>query len=404
MTVCKTKIFTDENRGASILEVLLALGIVALATPFVYSQISRSTQSVRDIAYANQVMQSRDAVLNFVRMNQDKWPDVAQIKLSDEELDTISMDADVGMIDKYSVRGSTVTDVYLAYTIGDDLLMTSRIANHIGSDAAVVGPDGVAYSTSWAVAAPDFKVGDLIYRISRDFSGEDTSKFLHRATSGEDDLNVMARDLNMAGYNVFNVAGVSADSVSAASVSATFVNAEDVVAENVYFSSGANMDGGDVFMNNMRVSGDITGFKNIYANRLNNTGYSTSGRIITDKAVVYESVNVARNLSLKSESSKTISGFAGVTVGHVVAPFLSTEEIVFYENFGLTVSGELLMSTTVPLKIGSWSFPSNTPPRFREFNISRASIPTMPSKGEFDALIKSGWTDVPSADQQATIQ
>jgi hypothetical protein len=282
--------------------------------------------------------------------------------------------------------------------------MTSRIANHIGSDAAVVGPDGVAYSTSWAVAAPDFKVGDLIYRISRDFSGEDTSKFLHRATSGEDDLNVMARDLNMAGYNVFNVAGVSADSVSAASVSATFVNAEDLVAENVYFSSGANMDGGDVFINNMRVSGDITGFKNIYANRLNNTGYSTSGRIITDKAVVYESVNVARNLSLKSESSKTISGFAGVTVGHVVAPFLSTEEIVFYENFGLTVSGELLMSTTVPLKIGSWSFPSNTPPRFREFNISRASIPTMPSKGEFDALIKSGWTDVPSADQQATIQ
>lgn len=391
MTVCKTRIFANQTRGASVMEVLLALGIVALATPFVYKQIARGTQSVRDIAYAKQIMDVRDDVLNFVRMNQDKWPDVAQIRLDAEELQAISDAPVAGLIDKYSVRGATITDVYLAYELGKDLMSVSRIASHIGSDAAVVGEDGVAYGSSWAVSAPDFAPGDLVYRITRDVSGADTSRYLHRATSGEDDLNVMFRDLNMNGYNVYNTASIMADSVLANNANAFFVNAEDITAENVYFSSGANMEGGDVFINNMRVSGDITGFRNIYADKMNGTTYTTNGRIIADRATVVNSINVAHNLVLKSDSSRTISGFTGISTGSVFAPFLSTEEIVFYEDFGLTVSGELLMSTIAPLQIGRWVFPSTTLPRFSKFNITRASVPEMPAISEFDAIMKSGW-------------
>lgn len=391
MTVSRIKIFADETCGASVLEVLLALGIIALATPFVYNQIARSTQTVRDMAHAKQIMDVRDDVLNFVRMNQDKWPDVAQIKLDDEELSAISDLPISGMIDKYSVRGATVTDVYLAYDIGDDLLSASRIASHIGSDAAIVGADGVAYGSSWAVSAPDFAPGSLIYRITRDVAGEDTSRYLHRATSGEDKLNVMERDLNMGGYNVYNIATVLADSANINNITSFFVNADDVTAENVYFSSGANMDGGDVFIDNMRVSGDVTGFKNIYADKLNGDGYTTLGRIITDRATVTDSINVSHDFVLKSDSTKTVSGFTGISTGTVAAPFLSTEEIIFYENFGLTVSGELLVSTVAPLQIGRWVFPSTTPPRFSKFNITRATVPSMPSKSEFDDIIKSGW-------------
>lgn len=391
MTVFKTKIFSNENRGASVMEVLLALGIVALATPFVYSQISRSTQTVRDMAHAKQIMDVRDNVLNFVRMNQDKWPDIAQIRLDEDELRAISDMPVAGLIDKYSVRGATITDVYLAYEIGDDLMATARIASHIGSDAAVVSDDGVAYGASWAAAAPDFAPGDLVYRITRDVSGSDTSRYLHRATSGEDKLNVMFRDLNMGGYNVYNTASILADSVRSNNATAFFVNADDITAENVYFSSGANMDGGDVFINNMRVSGDITGFKNIYADKMNGTTYTTSGRIIADKATVANSINISRDLVLKSDSTKTISGFTGITTGTVLAPFLSTEEIIFYEDFGLTVSGELLMSTVAPLQIGRWVFPSTTPPRFSKFNISRTTNPSMPDVSEFNAIMKSGW-------------
>ena len=391
MIVFNTKIFANEMRGASVMEVLLALGIVALATPFVYSQISRSTQTVRDMAHAHQIIDVRDSVLNFVRMNQDKWPDIAQIRLDSEELRAISDMPVAGLIDKYSVRGATITDVYLAYEIGDDLMATARIASHIGSDAAVVSDDGVAYGPSWAASAPDFKPGDLVYRITRDVSGSDTSQYLHRATSGEDELNVMFRDLNMGGYNVYNVASVDADSVRAKEATAFFVNANDITAENVYFSSGANMEGGDVFIGSMRVSGDITGFRDIYADKMNGTTYTTSGRIIADKATVTKSINVSRDLVLKSDTSKTISGFTGLSTGTVVAPFLSTEEIVFYEDFGLTVSGELLVSTVAPIQIGRWVFPSTTPPRFSKFTISRTTNPSMPDKQEFDAIMKSGW-------------
>lgn len=394
MTVYRKKIFADDaknSRGASITEVLLAMGIVALAMPFVYGRIMDTNHTVQDIAMAKKIMSVRDTTLNFVRMNQDKWPDIAQIRLSEDELKTISPDAASGFIDKYSVRGATVTDVYLAFVANDKKLRTNKIARHIGGDAAVVGEDGVAYGNSWAVAAPDFLPGDLIYRISRDVAGEDTSKYLHRATSGEDELNVMKRDLNMAFHNIYNVATISAESARIENINATFFESDDALASTVYFQSGANMDGQDVHINNLRVTGDLSGFRNIYAANLNGDGFTTNGRIITDRATVTNSVNVANSLVLKSDTSRTISSFVGITASTVLTPFVSAEEIIFYDNFGLTISGELLMSTTSPLKIGNWVFPSTKPPAFAEFSLTRATIPDAPLGQEFDALMQNNW-------------
>ena len=80
---CKTNIFNDNSRGASMTEVLLAMAIVAMATPFLYSQISDTNNTLRDISAANEIISLRDTVLNFVRLNQSDWPDTAQIKLAD---------------------------------------------------------------------------------------------------------------------------------------------------------------------------------------------------------------------------------------------------------------------------------------------------------------------------------
>lgn len=395
MVACNHSFFSDQESGASMMEVLLALAIVALAAPFVYKQIANTNQTIYDISRANGIIKLREPVLNFVRMNQDRWPDVAQIKLSDEELDSISELPSSAFIDKYSVRGATVTDVYLAFDLGETNLRSAQIAHHIGIDAAVVGADGVAYGASWAVAAPDFKPGNLIYRVSRDFAGVDKSKFLHRGSSGEDDLNVMFRDLNMGGFNALDVGTVTASSAKIKNASATFVDIADAVAQNVYFSSGANMDGGRVSIGALRVTGDISGFRNIYADTMNGRGFTTSGRVITDRATVTNSVNVARDFVLKSDTTRTVSGFSGITANSVAAPYITTEEIIFYENFGLTISGELLMSTNAPLKIGSWAFPSTTPPRFSVLDLSRATIPDAPSKNEFGPLLLSGWQSIP---------
>ena len=391
MTVCRTKIFADTDRGASMLEVLLAMAIVAMATPFLYSQIADTNDTLRDMAAANKIIELRDPVLNFLRLNQNDWPATAQIKLSDDELDQISDVPTAGFIDKYAVNGATITDVYLAFDLGKTELRTSQVARHIGTDAAVVGVDGVAYGRTWAVAAPDFKPGNLIYRISRDLDGEDKTRYLHRTETGEEKLNVMLRDLNMNGNRIYVVGGIIAKSAKIKSPVTQFTDATGLTADTLYFSSGANLDGDKATFGEIRVTGDVSGFRNIYANTLNGTNYTTDGRIIADRATVVNSVNVANTLTLKSDSTRTISGFTGIIAHTVLTSYLSTDQIVFYENFGLTISGELLYSTTAPLRIGSWTFPSLTPPRFSVLNLQRAAIPAMPRASDFSAIMSPDW-------------
>lgn len=391
MIVLKTKIFNTQNSGASMTEVLLAMAIVAMATPFVYKQVSQTNQTLRDIATAKSIMASRDSVLNFVRTNQDKWPETIQIKLDEADLTGLSPNASAGFIDKYPIVGTSVTDVYLAFKIDDSDLHATQIAKHIGGDAAVVSENGVAYGNTWAVAAPDFHTGDLIYRITRNISGEDTSKYLHRATSGEDDFNVMMRDLNMNKYHIHNTSTANAESARINNASTVFVDSETISAQNVYFSSGANMDGEEVSFGNLRVSGDMYGFKNMYANSLNGSAFTTEGQIITDKATISKSIKVGNDMVIKTSSSVSVNGFTGIAANTVFTPYLSTEEIIFYDNFGLTVSGELLMSTTMPLKIGDWSFPSARPPLFSEFKISRAERPEAPNNNEFNLVTDNKW-------------
>ena len=394
MVVIKTKIFDSINRGASILEVLMSMAIVAVAMPFVYSQIAETNSNIRDMAVARDITNLRPDVLNFIRLNQDTWPDVAQIKMNDTDLDMVASGANAGFIDKYLVNGASVTDVYLAFKFGSTNLHTANIAHHIGDDAAIVDSDGIAYGRSWAVSAPEFESGDLVYRITRNVSGEDKTKYLHRGTSGDDELNVMLRDLNMGGYNIYDVGGVFASASRIKDVTSTFVTSNDLVANTIYFSNGANMTGNNVSIGSLRVTDDIIGFRNIYANKLNNNGFSTSGRIITDRATVSDSLNVSKDMILKTDSLRTISGFAGIKAGTVYTPFLSTTEIMFYDNFGLTVSGELMLSTNSPIKLGTWTFPSTVPPSFTEFVVSRAKVPSMPGEHEFEVLMSSGWKNV----------
>lgn len=399
-TVTRTKIFSDATRGASMTEVILAMAIVAIVAPFLYTQITDATDNVRDMALARNIIALRGNVLNYVRANQDKWPDVAQIKLADDELSEISGVATAGFIDKYAVSGATITDVYLAFDTGLKPIRTMRVARHIGMDAAVVSDDGVAYGASWAVSAPDFQPGQLIYRVTRDIAGIDTSKYLHRTSSDDEDLNVMQRDLNMGGNSIFNIATMVAKSARIKNAAAMFANVQDLSATTVFFPDGANMNATSADIGAMRVTGDVTGFRNITANNLNGASYTTHGRIVTDRASVTKSVNVAKDFILKSNSALTVSGFAGVSANTVKTPYVSATEMTFFENFGLTISGELLMSTNAPLKIGAWTFPSTVPPSFNALTFERATIPGAPSRNAFGPLMQSGWKSVPPKDVQ----
>ncbi len=395
MIVCKKyfeKLSANVQRGETITEVVLAVAVVIALSPFMYNQIIEMSKEAQDIAKANKIVSLRDNVINYVRVNQSSWGENAEIKLDDEELKKISADAHSAYIDKYKVNGASITDVYLAFDIDESDYRGANIAKQIGEDAAVVREDGVAYSQSWAVSAPDdFYVGDLIFRISYDFEGSDKSRFLHRATMGEDKLNQMQRNLHMNNFNVFNAAKIDAVSAKITDVDAVFLESDVVDANNVYFSSGANLNSDNITFSSMRVTGDTNGFRTIKADKLNGDKYTTNGRLIVDRATIGNSINVAGNLVLKSTSAKSMSGFSGISMNKLLTPYLNATDMVFFENFGITVSGELLLAGTAPLRIGSWVFPSITPPSFSKLTLTRASVPPVPDADEFDEIMYKDW-------------
>lgn len=381
-----------SQRGASMTEVILAVAVIVAVSPFMYNQILNMTRDSEDIAKANQIVKYRDGIINFLRVNQNKWEDADEIKMTDEEIKEIAPLAHTVFIDKYKVNGATITEAYLAFTIPQSGYRVANIAKQIGEDAAIVREDGVAYSQSWAVSAPeDFYVGDLIYRVSRDFEGADKSKFLHRGTMGEDNLNQMQRNLHMNNFNIFNVSDIDAVSAKIVDVDAVFLNASVVDANNIYFSSGANMNSANMAVGSMRVTGDTNGFKTIRADKLNGNKYTTNGRIIADRATIGNSINVSGNLILKSASATTSSGFGGISMNKLLTPYISATDMSFFENYGITVSGELLLAAQAPLKIGTWVFPSVTPPSFSKFILTRATLPVTPDIDEFKKLTGKDW-------------
>jgi len=416
LTVYKTKIFNNASRGASIIEVILAMSIIAVAAPFMYNQIKRTYGDIENISVAQKIVDLQDNALNFVRTHQSQWGDTEQIQLSDEELAEISSLPVAAFIDRRQYRGTTITDVYMLFDVSDSAVRTNQIARQIGGDAAIVDDDGVAYGASWAVAGPEFKPGELVYRVSHNFSSIDRNNFLHRGASGDveqkksdttdDDvdtvknkLNAMLRNLNMGGKDLLDVGAVDAKTVVGKNVNTTFLESDDAVVDSTYFSSGANIQGTDANIDTIRALGDISGFRTITANTLNGSTFSNTGTVIADRATVNRSVRIGNLFKLKSSSTRTISAFTAISANSVYTPYVTTTDLVFYGDFGLTVSGELLLSRTAPLKIGSWAFPSNQMPSFSKLTLGRTKINPAPDKSEFSAIMSSDWQTKESIDK-----
>jgi len=141
-------------------------------------------------------------------------------------------------------------------------------------------------------------------------------------------------------------------------------------------------------MRNIRVTGDAIGFRNIFADVF----HSPSGALTTDRATVRSRLTVSDNFEVKAPFSRTVSGFIGVSAGSVKTSYLDTTTLTFLPGFGLTVSSELLHSSTPPIRFGQWSFPSVNNPRFTELRLgnlgNRSLTPPVP---DFKDILKEGW-------------
>ncbi|MCL1891934.1 MAG: hypothetical protein FWF97_01400 [Alphaproteobacteria bacterium] len=412
----KNKYLRSEH-GAGLMETLLAIAIVGAIMPFAYNGVVEMSNSIADAAESKRITAWHDPMMAYVRINQADWPSSAQIEFDEDEVNLIwnqefgaqgrLLQPYAGFIEKRTQAGGAMIDVYLAFRPVDiKEVRVATIAKNLGSDAAIVGAGGEAVSSSgWSISSDVFSAGDLVFRIS-DILGEDESRrYLHRTYLGDDEMNTMYRDLNMAKYNLTDVGTLYANRLNATNGNIWFAEAPELQCADLYFPEGASVDPSKATFGTVRVTGDISGFRKITAKRLKGSGvlpgmtWSSRGDAVADSVNVSGSLHVQRDMTVRSESVRTAS-VAGVRAGALATPYLNTDQLIFATGFGMTVSSELMYSTAAaPIKLGGWSFPSLNGPKFSTLilrKIGGGDIGEMlyaPSPAEFAPIMTGGWKD-----------
>ncbi|MCL1902071.1 MAG: hypothetical protein FWG18_00395 [Alphaproteobacteria bacterium] len=411
-----------EQRGSNLLETLLAIGLVAAMTPFVYNRIAETSREINDVTTAREISSWADKISGYVRKNQADWPAYAEIDLDRAEMfiiagldpkKTTNAKASIpyaAFIDKYRHRGGTTIDSYLLFNNMPGI-RTAKVARNLGNNSAIVDDFGTAFSPTgnWSVESETFQPGDLIYRVSITISNDDSEFYLHRMHLDDNRLNTMERDLWMSRHSIKDIDIAAAATLDSKMVGTWFTDALAFSAELADFPGGANIDPSESTFSSIRATQDVAGFRTIESKILTGTGgtanWSTNGSIIADRASVTDALHVGRNLTLRSSYARTVTGFAGVTAYSVSVPFISAIELRFSEGYGMTISSELLSGYgSGPLKLGNWNFPSNSPPRFTNLNLRKTGNIAQGANivsAEFDKIIKSGWKSVRTKSQGA---
>jgi len=420
---------SQSERGSNLMETLLAIGLVALMTPFVYNRVLETSNQIKDISIARQIVGWNTKMTAYIRKNQADWPTQAEVDLDQNEFyliqngtaarrPTPAAPARVAapttarlpvfpyaaFITKYAHRGGTAIDAYVAFPAGAfTALRMNNLVKTLGVDAAIVGDDSTAYSVAggWSIASKSFRAGDLVYRVSVSLPINDAVLFLHRMKLDDDKLNTMERDLIMGGHSIKDVDDVAGGLLDSKQAGAFFATADTLTADSVVFANGATIDPTNTTIKTMRVTGDIVGFRTVDAGTFTGTGVTSGwpaqGTVIADRATITGSVQIGRNLTLRTSDSATVSGFTGVSAYSVNVPYISTTELRFADGFGITISNELsgTDSASGPLKLGSWIFPSARLPNFTTLNLKKSigdvAAAANVNTAEFNEILGPGW-------------
>jgi len=396
-----------SQRGASVLEILLAIAIVAAVTPFIYNRIAETSREIMDVSNARSIAVFREKMSGYIRKNQSEWPKFSEIELDAEELLGIAnpprnFDPQIAFLEKYTSNGFATVESYIVFRpSGIDISRVYRIARDLGTNAAVADDNGMAYSVigGWSVESKLLYEGDLVYRVTTSLGNDNSALYLHRMGMDDIGLNTMERDLFMSKHNILDTDSISGSILDSKSVRAWFAEAETLSTEDLRFMAGANLDVSDAKFNSIRVSGSIVGFRNMQAAKVTgasmNANWSNNGNMTADRASVTGAVHVGRDLIMRSSYAKNITGFAGASAYSLATPFVLTDRLQFASGYGLTISSEMTFGQNgTPLRLGSWVFPSGTSPKFKTLVLQRAGgdvaaagdIPT-----GFEKILTAGW-------------
>ena len=361
---------------------LAAIAIALVAMPFAYRQVSNLGDEMRMLSAAKHIAQSAGPVRNFMRLYSGDFSDG----------DFVQVDIDGENTNLYISRLSGETVAFLVdQNFREKVLWAHKIAGLVGADSAVVEADGVAYSPhgNWAIAIPDGVAGDIVYRIRAAKANDGAAKYLHRTVLSEGEFSTMKRDLSMGGFSVSGAGAAIADKLTAPLVDAYLAKAGAIVAGALYFTGGLNLNPEKAKIPNMRVSGDVVGFRNLVSDNFN-----ASGALTAERAAVAQKLVVAKKFEVKSPYARSVAGFEGVSASGVCVAYLDVETLMFMPGFGLVVSGELLHGATPPIRIGNWSFPNSggAGPKISGLRLSNFGGQKIEIKvPDFGDILKEGW-------------
>jgi len=385
----------NAQRGSSILETILAIALSLVLVPFIYFQISDMNNAVKDVAVANRIVKSQDKIIDFVRQNQG----VFKVDGSDITSELNELDLDLPNSTMHSAwvfKNDSTTEVYMAFTF-DSEYKAANIAKYIGEDAAIVSNDNVAYAQNWAIGVSDdfnFYPGDLIFRISHDFGGEDRGHFLHRGSFGEDELNTMEQDLYMGNKDVQLVANITGDNLGSASAPIENLSVASMnIPTEISVNKVTALCGGEVkgekltgFYNLDASDVDVSGFNQITASKIESSSdvLSSSSALTTNKTAVTSKATISNTLTVGGTG--TFSFYGASNVEHnLFAKIGSQSSKTELETFS---TSPIIVTNNSPsqwsgdrpplLKINNWEYLPNTPARPTIANITVDGVDPRP--------------------------
>ena len=366
------------NRGASLLETLFAIAIVMLAIPFAYRQLSNVRENIQTVSVAKQLVADADPIKNYMNLHADEiLPNELTITTMDDENKSV-----------YFIKNEDGIMAFLVMGTSGNIMMSHKIANLIGMDAAVTEDDGVAYSASggWSIQLPDTNPGDIVFMISSKDSANNSQRYLHRTALADDELSTMKRTLDMGGFSINEISDLDAVKLTSSNLDANLATIPVVTTNALYFPNGVNLNPQKSVIPTISVSGDVVNAKNIF------TDYFEGKEVIANQVKIAKKLSVANILTVKSLSGITVSDFAGMSLNQVRTTFLSTTNMTFLTGFGLIVSSELLYSGISPITFGNWSFADATGPKFSSLILRNFGKETLLQKiPDFSKILDAGW-------------
>ena len=372
--------------GSSILEHILVLALIFSIIPIFYKNIRNISDEIKAINTAKKIIILKNSALNFIRINNKNWETDKLIKISSDNIKYVSSSINYALVNKHFEQGYYVINLYLVFTLDLPKIQIDRISKSIGSDSDIVKTNKTFFIDYKKIEHQELSENDLIFRVKLITNNSDLSKYLHKKDISN--FNKMERNLDMNNFSIFNIATIYSDSVKTENINSKFIDSNKIKSKDTYFIEGCFIYPNNVTINNIDIKDDIANFKNINVDTLNDNKFTTSGKIVSNKVSVNNSLNVGNNLKMLSLSKKTINNIEAINSHSLNSTHIKTNEIHFLNGFGINLSYDLMLNNKSPLHIGSWKFTKeNQIPTINTITLKN-NIPKNPNINDYKKVLK----------------